>query len=130
MALILLGLPVLPSALQMFRIIKESSFIIQAIVFTLLPPCIIFVVTILNTRYFLRENELYIRYGFFRLRVAYKNIISVKHERTFWGTLAGLSIDNIEIKYDNNKGYFKKIYISPKNQSEFIGQLNNRRGKS
>ena len=125
--LIIFGVSVIVNALQIFRVIRDegvgiTTSVLLIIIFGML------LLAVLNTRYILKENELYIRQGFFKLRIDYKSIVSVNAGRHFWGKLWGFSHYNLEIRYDNGKKYFGKIYISPVNQTEFIEQLNKCRG--
>jgi hypothetical protein len=102
--------------------IGESRIVaVIAAIFCLL-LCIFIMPIWVSTYYVLGENELIVKCGFLKSKVAYGSIKSVKETRNPLASTA-LSLDRIEIIY----GVGGHILISPQNKQEFLQQLEQRR---
>ena len=77
-----------------------------------------------STYYVLGENELIVKCGFLKSKIAYSSIKKVEETRNPLASSA-LSLDRIEIVY-NGGGH---ILISPQKKQEFLTQLDLRIAK-
>ena len=77
----------------------------------------------LNTCYILGENELIVKCGIGKgTRITYESIKSVRESKSLLAS-AALSIDRIEIMF----GVSDMVLVSPKEKSDFLRQLEQRR---
>ena len=101
---------------------EESKIISLVTAIFCLLLCIFIIPLWLGTYYVLGENELIVKCGFLKSRIAYDSIKNVKETRNPLASMA-LSLDRIEIIYGVG-GY---ILISPQNKQEFLQRLQQKR---
>lgn len=101
----------------------QKSNIVGTVVF-LLNATIVIPVYVL-TYYILEEEYLVIRCGFFKKRIKYSEIMSIKETRSSMAS-AALSLDRIEIKYKTSN-MSDTVLISPVNKEYFLKELANHR---
>jgi len=106
----------------LFATIEESKIIPVTPAIFCLVFCIFIIPIWTSTYYVLGDNELIVKCGFLKNKIAYDSIKNVKETKNPLASMA-LSLDRIEIKYGVG-GY---ILISPQNKQEFLQQLQQRR---
>ena len=95
-------------------------------IITLILVEILLIGLIVDTRYTLTKDNLYIKcFIFSRLSIPLEKIISVKSSRNPISS-AALSLDRLEIKFNRSNGRPDIVLISPKNKEAFIYELINR----
>ena len=95
------------------------AYIIAAILyyFALIRP-------IFNTEYILLTDRLSINCGMYKNEIMYKDILDVYKKNSF-GRQPSLSQKMVFISY-NDCGAINSVGISPENQDEFIGEIQNK----
>ncbi|AIO19450.1 hypothetical protein KQ51_01574 [Candidatus Izimaplasma bacterium HR1] len=82
----------------------------------------VFILPLFSASYELAEQELIIKFYFFKFRIKYENIKSIRKCKNFLSS-AAMSSERIEI-LEHNKGKLKgTTYISPVNRDDFYTNL-------
>jgi len=117
---ILLFTPLIFINISLILLSIKNNTNLTILLFIIIMPNFLFAYTILTTYYTLIKNNLYIRYAYAIIKII--NISSITEIRYFSREVRNsysLSLDRIEIIYDNNKS----IVISPKDKDGFIDEL-------
>lgn len=75
--------------------------------------------------YELRQEDLFIKFGFITKKISYKNISQITESKGFTNSYA-LSTDRIKITVSNKPKAFASIEISPEDKERFIFELQTR----
>lgn len=82
----------------------------------------VIIIPLFSASYELNEEEILIMFYFFKQRIKYDNIKSIK-KCSNWRSSAAMSHERIEIK-EHNKGFVRgTTYISPMDRDEFFSNL-------
>lgn len=116
------------AALMVVLAIKEQQAVlyVAAAVFVLIEGFLM-VPMLLNTKYVLDENRLWVICGLYTKRIAYTNILQVKPNFDPSSSPA-LSLDRLQLQYKNKDGNNNFVSVSPKSKEQFIDELNRRIG--
>lgn len=77
----------------------------------------------LSTRYEFGDEDLIVKSGFLSSSISYDRIVEVNMVMKFFASSSTTAIKCIELKFGKNRYSYRKIYISPENENEFLTKL-------